>query len=112
MLARSSVSHTSRPPLPSTRARNSLIVHSSGGVQLPNAWSRLSVLARFLVGSLPGRAVHATTNFMSTPLVRPTHARSTKHAGADQACRGSRVRVAAAHGGRWSGGPRGPGGAQ
>ena len=37
MLARSSVSQMSSPPRPSTRLTNSLIVHSSGSVHVPNA---------------------------------------------------------------------------
>src|SRR4029077_9042209 len=44
------VSQMRRPPLPSTRVTNSLMVHSAGAVQLPNAWSRLSVPLRFSFG--------------------------------------------------------------
>jgi hypothetical protein len=77
------VSQMRRPPLPSTRVTNSLMVHSAGAVQLPNAWSRLSVPLRFSFGSLPGRAVHSTTNFMLSPLVCPIRARLS------EACRSS-----------------------
>src|SRR5262245_61939180 len=67
MLARSSVSQINVPPRPSTRVTNSLIVHASGGVQLPNALIKLSLLLRLSFGSPPGLVVQLTMNFMLAP---------------------------------------------
>ena len=104
MLPRSSVSQISRPPLPSTRARNSLIVHSSGGVQLPNAWSRLSLLARLLLGSLPRpRGPRHDELHVDSP--RPPDSRPL-----DQACR-SRPSAVEGRGRAWPPLPGGGGAA-
>jgi len=81
MLARSSVSQIRSPPRPSTRLRNSLMVHSLGGVQDPKACRRLSLLFRLSFALLPDRVDHCTMNFIFAPVVR------AHSSGAPGACR-------------------------